>query len=83
MRSSICTGKSEAPSSHGTNFTLPRQSIFNLFEDQPDLFDATSYEVQNSVLFAIFEIFGMALEIDVKVRVTKENAGAISLRANE
>jgi hypothetical protein len=54
-----------------------------MFEDQPDLFDATSYEVQSSVLFAIFEIFVKALEIDVKVRVTKENTGAISLRANE
>jgi hypothetical protein len=66
---------------HGTKFTLPRHSIFNLFEDQPDLFDATGSEVQSSVPLAIFEIFVKALETDVKVPVTKANAGVISLQA--
>jgi hypothetical protein len=49
-----------------------------LFGDRRDLFDATGYEVQRSVPLAIFEIFVKALKTDVKVPVTKENAGAIS-----
>jgi hypothetical protein len=68
---------------HGTKFTLPRHSIFNFFEDQPDLFHATGYEVQSSVPLAIFEIFVNPLETDVKVPVTKQNAGPISFPAKE
>jgi hypothetical protein len=67
----------------GTSFTVPKLSLFNLFEHHRDLFDATSYEVQSSVPVGVFEIFVAALETGTKVVVTKENAGAISLLATE
>jgi hypothetical protein len=70
-----------SPDFHGTKFMIPRPRVFNLFEDQPNLFDATGYEVQSSQPLAIFEIFVKALETEVNVPVTKENAGAISLLA--
>jgi hypothetical protein len=60
---------------HGTQFTVPKLSLFNLFEHQRDLFDATCYKVQSSVPLGIFEIFVKALETDGKVPLTKENAG--------
>jgi hypothetical protein len=66
-----------------TKFTLPRPSIFNLFEDQPDQFDATGYEVQSSVPFVIFEIFVKELETDVKVPVAKETGFAIPILAKD
>jgi hypothetical protein len=68
---------------HGTTFRVPKPSLFNLFEHQRGLFDATSYEVQSSVPLGIFEIFVEALKTGTKVAVTKENAGAISLLAKE
>jgi hypothetical protein len=64
---------------HGTKFTLPRHSIFNLFEDQRDLCDATGYEVQSSVPLVIFEISLKGLETDVNVPVAKETACAIPI----
>jgi hypothetical protein len=68
---------------HGTKFTVPKLSLFNLFEHQRDLFDATSYKVQSSVPVEIFELFVKALETGTQIRVTKENAGAISVLAKE
>jgi uncharacterized coiled-coil protein SlyX len=68
---------------HGTRFTVPKSSLFNLFEHQRNLFDATTYEVQSSVPLGIFELFVKALETCTKVPLTKENAGAISLLAKE
>jgi PHD/YefM family antitoxin component YafN of YafNO toxin-antitoxin module len=68
---------------HGTQFTVPKLNLFNLFEHQRDLFDATSYEVQSSVPLGIFELFVKALGTGEKVSVTKENAGAVSLLAKE
>jgi uncharacterized coiled-coil protein SlyX len=68
---------------HGTRFTVPKVSLFKLFEHQRGLFDATSYEVQCSVPLEIFELFVKALETSGKVPVTKENAGSISLLAKE
>jgi hypothetical protein len=52
---------------HETKFALPRHSIFNLFEDQPELFDETGYEAKSSVTLAIFEIFVKALETDLQM----------------
>jgi uncharacterized coiled-coil protein SlyX len=68
---------------HGTRFTVPKRSLFDLFEHQRDLFDATSYEVQSSVPLGIFEIFADSLATGTKVAVTRENAGALSLLAKE
>jgi hypothetical protein len=68
---------------HGTRCTVPKYTLFNLFEHQQNLFDATSYEVQSSVPLGIFEVFVEALETGTQVRVTKENAGAISLHAKD
>jgi hypothetical protein len=68
---------------HGTTFTVPKLSLFNLFEHQRDLFDAASYEVQSSVPLGIFEVFARSPETGTKVAVTKENAGAILLLAKE
>jgi hypothetical protein len=68
---------------HGKKFTVPRHSIFNLFEDQRDLFDATGYEVQSSMPLAIFEISLKGLETDVNVPVAKETACAIPILAKE
>jgi hypothetical protein len=67
----------------GTRYTVPKLSLFNLFEHQRDLFDATSCEVQSSVPLGIFEVFVKALETGRKVHVTKENASAISLLAKD
>jgi hypothetical protein len=67
----------------GTKFTVPKRSLFDLFEHQRDLFDATSYVVQSSVPVEVFELFVKALETGEKVPVTKENAGSISLLAKE
>jgi hypothetical protein len=64
---------------HGTRFTVPKPSLFYLFEHQRDLFNATSYEVKSSVPLEIFEVFVEALKTGTKVAVTKENASAISL----
>jgi uncharacterized coiled-coil protein SlyX len=68
---------------HGTRFTVPKPSLFNLFEHQRSLFDATSYEVQSSVPLGIFELFVDSLKTGTKVVITMENAGAISLLAKE
>jgi uncharacterized coiled-coil protein SlyX len=68
---------------HGTKYTVPKLSLFNLFEHQRDLFDATSYQVQSAVPLGVFEIFVEALETGAKVPVTKENAGPISVLAKE
>jgi hypothetical protein len=68
---------------HGTTFAVPKPSLFNLFEHQLDLFDATSYEVQSSVPVGIFELFVDSLETGAKVAITKENADAISVLAKE
>jgi uncharacterized coiled-coil protein SlyX len=68
---------------HGTRFTLPKLSLFDLFEHHRGLFDATSYEVQSSVPLGVFELFMKALETGGKVPITKENAGSISLLAKE
>jgi hypothetical protein len=68
---------------HGTRFTVPKLSLFNLFEHHPELIPSTAYEVQSSVPLGIFEIFVKALETGGKVPVTKQNAGAISLLAKE
>jgi uncharacterized coiled-coil protein SlyX len=68
---------------HGTRFTVPKPSLFYLFEHQRHLFDATSYEVQSAVPLEIFEVFVEALNNGTKVAVTKENADAISLLAKE
>jgi hypothetical protein len=54
-----------------------------LFEHQPGLFDTTGYEVESSVSLEIFELFVKSLRTKAKFRVTKENAGAISLLAKE
>jgi uncharacterized coiled-coil protein SlyX len=54
-----------------------------LFEHQPDLITLTRYEVQSSVPVEIFGLFVKALETGGKVRVTRENAGSISLLAKE
>jgi hypothetical protein len=68
---------------YGTQFTVPKSSLFNLFEHQRDLFDATSYEVRTSVPVEIFELLVWALETGKRVPVTHENASAFSLLANE
>jgi hypothetical protein len=68
---------------HGATFTVPKLSLFNLFEHQRDLLDATSSKVQSSVPVEIFELFVKALEKGTKVRVAKENAGSISVLAKE
>jgi hypothetical protein len=68
---------------HGTRFTVPKPNLFYLFEHRRDLFDATIYEVQSSVPLGIFEVFVEALGTGAKIRITKENAGAISLLAKE
>jgi uncharacterized coiled-coil protein SlyX len=68
---------------HGTRFTVPKPSLFYLFEHQPDLFNATSYEVQSSVPLGVFEVFVESLKTGTRVAITKENASAISLLAKE
>jgi hypothetical protein len=68
---------------HEQRFTVPRISLFNLFEHQRDLFDATSYNVQSSVSVEIFKMFVNALKTGTKVPVTKENSVSISLLAKE
>jgi uncharacterized coiled-coil protein SlyX len=68
---------------HGTRFTVPKPSLFYLFEHQRDLFDATSYEVQSLVPVGVFEVFVESLKTGTKVSVTKENARALSLLAKE
>jgi hypothetical protein len=68
---------------HRTKFTVPKSSLFNLFEHQRGLFDATSYVVQSTVPVDVFELFVKALETGGKVPVTKENAESISLLAKE
>jgi uncharacterized coiled-coil protein SlyX len=62
---------------------VPKPSLYNLFDHQRGLFDATSYEVQSSVPLGIFEVFVDSLKTGTKVSVTKENAGAISVLAKE
>jgi hypothetical protein len=68
---------------HEERFTVPKLSLFNLFEHQRDLFDATSYNVQSSVSVEIFKVFVNALKTGTNVPVTKENSGPISLLAKE
>jgi hypothetical protein len=68
---------------HGTRFTVPKSSLFYLFEHQRDLFNAKSYEVQSTVPLEILEVFVETLMTGTKVAVTKDNAGAISLLAKE
>jgi uncharacterized coiled-coil protein SlyX len=68
---------------HGTRFTVPKLSLFNLFEHQRGLFDAVSYGVQSSGPAETFQVFVKALETGGKVPVTIENAGAVSLLAKE
>jgi uncharacterized coiled-coil protein SlyX len=68
---------------NGTKFRVPKGNLIDLFEHQRDLFDATSYKVQSSVPVEVFEEFVKALETGGKVRVTKENAGSISILAQE
>jgi hypothetical protein len=68
---------------HGAKFTVPKLSLFNLFEHQRGLFDATSYDVQSAVPIEIVELFVKALATGGRVPVTIENAGAVSLLAKE
>jgi hypothetical protein len=68
---------------HGTRFHVPKPSLFNLFEHQRSLFDATSCDVQSSVPLGLFEVFVDALERGTKVEVKKENVNAFSLLAKE
>jgi uncharacterized coiled-coil protein SlyX len=68
---------------HGTTFTVPKPSLFYLFEHQRDLFNTTSYEVQSTVPLGIFEVFVESLKTGRKVAVTRENAGAIFRLAKE
>jgi hypothetical protein len=48
----------------GTAFHVPKLSLFNLFEHQPDLFQATSYHVQAFVPVESLQLFLKALETD-------------------
>jgi hypothetical protein len=57
--------------------------LFNFFVHQPELFGATSYEVQIPMpaedLHNFVETGSNALETGAKVSVTKENAGSVPL----
>jgi hypothetical protein len=68
---------------HDTQFTVPKSSLFDLFEHHPELVSKASYVVQSSVPPGTFEVFVKALEAGTKVPVTKDNAGHISLLAKE
>jgi hypothetical protein len=67
----------------GTKFTVPKASLFNLFEHRQDLFVKTRYEVQSAVPLNVFEEFVKALETGTKLTVTNENAASLSLLAKE
>jgi hypothetical protein len=67
----------------GTKFPVPKCNLLDLFEHHPKLVTSTSYEVQSSVPVEIFEVFVKTLETGGKAPVTKENAGALSVLANE
>jgi hypothetical protein len=68
---------------HGTQFTVPKVSLFNLLEHQPELVASAGYEVQSPVALEVFQIFAKALNTGANVPLTKENVGAISLLARE
>jgi hypothetical protein len=67
----------------GREFTVPKGSLFDLFEHQPELVTKASYEVQSSVPIEVFELFVKALGTGQKPPVTQENARDISLLAKE
>jgi hypothetical protein len=68
---------------HGTKFTVPKLSIFALFEHHPEFITATSYKVQSSVPLEVFRVFVKALATGAKVSITNDNSGAISILAKE
>jgi hypothetical protein len=68
---------------HGTEFTVLKASLFNLFEDQPEFVTKARYEVQSRVSIGVFELFVKALETGTKVPVTKDNARELSHLAKE
>jgi hypothetical protein len=67
----------------GTKFAIPKQSLFNFFDQNPKLMTSKSYKVQSSVPLQTFQVFVKALETGSKFSVTKENAASISLLAKE
>jgi hypothetical protein len=68
---------------HGTKVTVTKANFIKFFLRRPELFLATTYEVQSSVPLDIFEVFVTAVDRGAKVPVTKENASAISVLAQE
>jgi hypothetical protein len=68
---------------HGTKFSVRKRSLINFFLRHPELFVATTYEVQSRVPLNIFQSFVKALETGTKISVIKENASAVSLLAKE
>jgi hypothetical protein len=65
----------------GTKFTVPKSNLIAFFLHRPEMFVATTYEVQSSVTVEMLEVFAKALGTGTKVPLTKENAGALSLLA--
>jgi hypothetical protein len=68
---------------HGTKFTVPKISLFNLIDRHAELSAATTYDVQSSVPLDLFEVFVKALKKGSKIPVTSETAGPLSLLAEE
>jgi hypothetical protein len=64
-------------------FPVPRGVLINFFERHPDIFHETSYEVRSSVPLEIFQEFIQGLESGKQMEVTKQNAGAVALLAQE
>jgi hypothetical protein len=68
---------------HGTKFTVPKVSVFNLIDHHPELSAATTYDVQSSVPLDILEVFVKGLKNGSKIPVTSETVGPLSLLAEE
>jgi hypothetical protein len=48
----------------GTQFTVTKRHLFNLFEHHPELVSASRYDVHSCAPLDIFQIFVNALETD-------------------
>jgi hypothetical protein len=66
---------------HGTKLTVTKTNFIQFFLHRPEVFPATTYEVQSSVPLEIFEVFVRAIDSGAKVPVTKDNSSTISALA--
>jgi hypothetical protein len=68
---------------HGASFPVPKRSLFDFFDQHPELMTATRYEVSSRVALPVFQLFVKALEAETKISVTEENVASLSLLAKE